>query len=142
LLARWTKRDVPPPQGAAEAPPRTETAAVLDTENAMARMGGEATYLTMLAKFIPSQGRAVQSINDALAVDDRAAAERLAHTLKGVAASVGAHALADAADQLEKALSAGRAEEYPALIGGLTDRLEQAVAAVEDYLQQHGSITP
>jgi CheY-like chemotaxis protein len=141
-LARWTKRDMPSPQGAAEVPPRTEAAAVLDTENAMARMGGEATYLTMLAQFIPSQGQAVQSINDALAVDDRAAAERLAHTLKGVAASVGAHALADAASQLEKAFSAGTAEDYPALVGGLTDSLDQAVTAVGNYLQQHGSTKP
>jgi CheY-like chemotaxis protein/HPt (histidine-containing phosphotransfer) domain-containing protein len=140
-LARWTKRDVSPPQATDEAPP-VETAAVLDVDSAMARMGGEATYLAMLAKFIPSQGRSLQSIEDALAVDDRSAAERLAHTLKGVAASVGALPLEEAAGKLEKSISAGKTEEYPALTAALADRLAQAVVAVESYLQQHGPGAP
>ncbi|MDD2701526.1 MAG: response regulator [Sideroxydans sp.] len=137
-LARWTKRDVLPAQGTHETPLPAETTFVLDADNAMARMGGEATYLAMLAKFIPSQGQAVQSIQDALAADDRATAERLAHTLKGVSASVGALALAETAAKLEKALSAEKTQEYPALLERLTYSLAQAVTAVESYLQQHG----
>jgi PAS domain S-box-containing protein len=141
MLARWTDRDMPP-QATAAAPPPLETAAALDTESAMARMGGEATYLAMLAKFIPSQGQSLQSIEDALDVDDRSSAERLAHTLKGVAASVGALSLAETAGKLEKAIAAGNEEEYPALIAVLADRLAQAVAAVESYLQQHSRGAP
>jgi HPt (histidine-containing phosphotransfer) domain-containing protein len=79
----------------------------------------------------------VQSIQDALAANDRATAERLAHTLKGVAASVGAAYLAETASLLERAINAGNAEEYPQLIEAATSKLDQAVAAVKTYLKEH-----
>ena len=99
--------------------------------------GGKNLYLSMLAKFIPSQGQAGQSIQDALAVNDRATAERLAHTLKGVAASVGAVALAESASQLEQAIEAEDAKEYPRLVEATESGLRQAVAAIETYLEEH-----
>jgi two-component system sensor histidine kinase/response regulator len=137
-LARWTQRDVPgtAPAASAAAQPG-EASSVLDADGAMARMGGKKLYLSMLAKFVPSQGQAVQSIQDALAVNDRATAERLAHTLKGVAASVGATALAESADQMEQAIRSEEAGEYARLTETTAGRLRQAVAAIESYLQEH-----
>jgi CheY-like chemotaxis protein len=140
-IARWTHRDEPPAvQAAAEVQYRSDAPSVLDAAGAMARMGGKDLYLSMLAKFIPSQGQAVQSIQDALAVNDRATAERLAHTLKGVAASVGATSLAESASQLEQAIRSEDAKEYPQLIEAAASRLSQAVAAVETYLEGHRPI--
>jgi len=91
----------------------------------------------MLGKFIPSQGQAVQSIQNALAADDRATAERLAHSLKGIAATVGATDLAESAGRLEQAINAEDAKEYPQLIEALTNKLGLAVAAIETYLEKH-----
>ena len=66
-----------------------------------------ALYAAMLGKFVKSQGQAVQQIRQALAQADGATAERLAHTLKGLAASLGAEALHLRAAELEHQLHAG-----------------------------------
>ncbi|HXU94300.1 MAG TPA: response regulator [Gallionella sp.] len=136
-LARWTQRDEPAARAAEEVPPPGGTPSVLDAENAMARMGGEDLYLTMLGKFVPSQGQAVQSIQDALAVNDRTSAERLVHTLKSVAASVGAGFLAESAGKLELAIQTEETGKYPQLIEATANNLSQAVASIESYLKEH-----
>ncbi|HEY0666322.1 MAG TPA: response regulator [Gallionella sp.] len=140
-LARWTRRDVPAAAvRSAEGGGNSGYApAVLDTGRGISGMGGKDLYLSMLAQFIPSQGQSVQAIGEALAADDHAAAERLAHTLKGVAASVGAGQLAESAGRLERAIRSRLADEYPQLIRETADRLSLTAAAVETYLQEHRS---
>ena len=136
-LARWTRRaESQAAQAAPVVQPPGDAPPVLETAVAMARMGGKKVYLSMLAKFVPSQGQAMRSIEDALAANDRATAERLAHTLKGVAASVGAASLAESADQLEQAIRSEYAGEYPQLIEAIAGKLGQAIAAIENYLEQ------
>jgi len=136
-LARWTHRGEPQTPSSDSIRHLGEASEVLDAGNAMDRMGGRRIYLTMLAKFAPSQGAAVQSIRDALAADDRETAERLAHTLKGVAASVGALLLAESASWLEQALRRGEAGEYPHLIEETESALSQAIAAIETCLAEN-----
>jgi len=136
-LARWTQRDESSAQYAVDIQHPSDEPSVLDIANAMARMGGEDIYLSMLAKFIPSQGKAVQSIQNALAVNDRATAERLAHTLKGVAASVGATSLAESASQLEQAIQAEDTREYPQLIEAAASKLSRVMVSIEAYLAEH-----
>lgn len=93
----------------------------------------------MLEKFIPNQGPVVQSIRDALAGGDRQTAERLAHTLKGIAATIGAAALAEAVRQLEDAIRGGDAENYPPLIEAASAGLTQVVTSAIAYLQAHAA---
>jgi CheY-like chemotaxis protein len=71
-----------------------------------------ALYLSMLGKFVKSQEQAVTLIQQALAEADGATAERLAHTLKGLAASMGAEPLCFAAAELEQALHSGAAPQH------------------------------
>ncbi len=130
-LARWTHRA---PAGQADI--QQDAVAVLDTATAMSRMGGKDLYLSMLDKFAASQEGAVKSIQDALAVNDRERAERVAHTLKGVAASVGATHLAESSSQLEKAIKAGNVNEYQSLIQAAAGNLSQAIASIETYLAE------
>ncbi|RFO98180.1 hypothetical protein DIC66_05560 [Rhodoferax lacus] len=66
-----------------------------------------ALYVAMLGKFVKSQADAVHQIRQSLAHGDAATAERLAHTLKGLAASLGAQALQGRAADLEYGLRAG-----------------------------------
>jgi CheY-like chemotaxis protein len=136
-LARWTHRGDASGQRLEGDLEPGEASEVLDAANAMARMGGRDIYLSMLAKFVPSQGAAVQSIRNALAADERETAERLAHTLKGVASSVGALLLAESASWLEQALRRGESGEYPHLIEETESALEQAIVATDAYLEEN-----
>jgi HPt (histidine-containing phosphotransfer) domain-containing protein len=63
------------------------------------------------------------------------AAERLAHTLKGIAATVGAAALSGLARQLEDAIRKEETGKYPQLIAAAGMELAQVVASAEAYLQ-------
>ena len=60
--------------------------------------------MKLLRQFAEQQGPALDQIADALARGDHALAERLAHTLKGVAGNVGATSVPSAAAVLERAI--------------------------------------
>ncbi|MEO5341643.1 MAG: response regulator [Magnetococcus sp. MYC-9] len=114
-LARWVKPRRPAPVSApsGQGPgTREETDNPLhlpmipgvDTQAGVYRMGGNLkAYLTLLAKFRTNQENAVVNIRAALEVDDLATAERLAHTLKGVAGAIAAGVLEQQAGKLESA---------------------------------------
>ncbi len=75
----------------------------LDTKDGLSRVGGNRKlYLKLLRQFVEQQGPAVEQITEALASGDIALAERLAHTLKGVAGNIGATQVQAAAGALEK----------------------------------------
>ena len=64
-------------------------------------MGKKPLYLTMLRKYLASQKDAIMAIRSALDAQDIVTAQRIAHTLKGVSATVGASVIADRADVVE-----------------------------------------
>jgi two-component system sensor histidine kinase/response regulator len=75
----------------------------LDSKDGLARVAGNRKlYLKILRQFAEQQSLVVTEITDALAKPDVALAERLAHTLKGVAGNIGAKSVHAAASQLEK----------------------------------------
>jgi CheY-like chemotaxis protein len=77
----------------------------LDTADGLTRVAGNRKlYLKLLCQFVEQQGPAVTQITEALARSDAALAERLAHTLKGVAGNIGAKPVQAAAAVLEKAI--------------------------------------
>jgi two-component system sensor histidine kinase/response regulator len=65
-------------------------------------------YVTMLGKFVKSQVHAVEDIRQALGKADVDTAERLAHTLKGLSASVGAEPLQQSMSDIEEAVHVGQ----------------------------------
>ncbi len=139
-IARWTHRDAPPSRAALpEEIHASGIIPVLDPAMAMAGMGGKETYLVVLEKFIPNQGEAVQSIQAALAANDRMTAERFAHTLKGIAATIGAVSLAESASRLEDAIREGDTGNYPQLIAAAATDLARVTASVEAYLLTHAA---
>jgi CheY-like chemotaxis protein len=80
----------------------------LDTRAGLRRvMGREALYLSLLRKFMESQTHAMRDIEAALDASDWPLAERIAHTLKGVAGNIGATSLERAAGILERSLHTG-----------------------------------
>jgi PAS domain S-box-containing protein len=74
----------------------------LDTATGIERVAGNVQlYQKILAKFVDSQGNAIAEIKGQIAANDWEAAERSAHTLKGVAGSIGAARLQEIAARLE-----------------------------------------
>jgi CheY-like chemotaxis protein len=115
----------------------------LDTADGLLRVAGNRKlYLKLLRQFVEQQGQAPAQITEALATGDHATAERLAHTVKGVAGNLGAGVVQAAAGTLEQAIAGsgdtGRinalrqrlAEELGALIGRLRPALGEAPAPV------------
>src|SRR6185295_11664979 len=66
--------------------------------------GNRKLYIKLLRQFIEQHGPAIGQINEALIKGDVALAERLAHTLKGVAGNIGAKSVQSTAAVLEKAI--------------------------------------
>ncbi|MBF0153231.1 MAG: response regulator [Magnetococcales bacterium] len=119
-LSRWVSPAAPKPlpvrvdQDEEEAPPGEHPPSSqleipgINTRVALQRMGGSlAGYRRLLARFRVNQGEADQSVRAALLAGDFATAERIAHTLKGVAATVGAEVLQKVAADLESAIKQG-----------------------------------
>ncbi|MFD2167683.1 response regulator [Thalassotalea euphylliae] len=111
-LAHWIKPDVNRVVFNAQSQPSQEVKQPipdiegLDTKNALLRMGGNTElFIKLLDKFTKTQANAVDEIKHAIDKNQCKDAERIAHTLKGVAANIGATKLAAAAKEVEHALS-------------------------------------
>jgi CheY-like chemotaxis protein len=119
-LLQWIEpgeRELPESlQAPRESSPQEETLPELpgiDTEAGLARMAGNIrSYRKLLNKFVANQQGAIGEIRSAFREGDHEGTVRLAHTLKGVAGTVGASALQESAASLEVALK-GQPEEVP-----------------------------
>ena len=105
----------------------------IDTEGALKRLGNKRErYEALLQKFADKQANTVSAVRAAIASGDRAAAERDVHSLKGAAGSLGANALAEAADKAEQSLKAGLEDEVA--LQQLEIALEAVVQAIRSKL--------
>lgn len=96
--------------GHAEPQPRAETTlpalSGFDLEGALRRVGGnQDLYRRLLLSLVHTQADAVERLDRALQQESTQEARHIVHTVKGVAANLGAVGLADAAACLEDALS-------------------------------------
>jgi two-component system, sensor histidine kinase and response regulator len=99
----------------------------IDTEGGLRRVGGNRRlYRELLERFVEGQREAPRRLRDALAGGDSVLARRIAHTLKGVAGTIGAGEAQAAAAELEALIAEGRpgSETGPA-----AQRLDRIVAA-------------
>jgi two-component system, sensor histidine kinase and response regulator len=108
----------------------------LDTALGLSRMmGKKKLYLEMLRRFVASHRGVAEEMSMSLAFGDTAAAERMAHTAKGVGGSIGATALQAAAGELEQALKDGvrgaalqqRLREFEATLSALIGALDRCL---------------
>ena len=138
-LARWVK----PAAGGAkramaatprDAPPPLPEIVGLDAAAGLKRVAGNRRlYLDLLRQFGQHQADASQRIAAAMAAGDAATAERIAHTVKGVAGNLGFGALQSAAEQAETALRGGAPAKGP--LTRLEAELARALAALHDALE-------
>ncbi len=116
-LERWTRPAAgrsafSPPEAVPEAP-----VAAFDVPAAIERLGGlRALWLKLARRYLDS-APAAQEIAQALDAGEVDVARRTAHTLKGVAATLGALNLSAQAASVEQALAAGRLADLAPLAG-------------------------
>ncbi|WP_295999807.1 response regulator, partial [Rugamonas sp.] len=112
-----------PASAAPQAPPGIDLAAALQ------RFGGNYdAFASLLRRFENSQGGAVAEVRALLHQDRRQPAAQVLHRLRGVAANLGAVAVAQLAGQAEAALQAGRSAGFPGLLAALDQALAEVCA--------------
>jgi len=110
----------------------------IDTANGLRRTGGNLKrYESLLALFAASQANAVSEIGRAVAANDSATAKRLAHSLKGAAANLGASSLAEFAARVEAAIQSN--QSAPSELEALSQSLDGTVAAIHSALPRESA---
>ena len=100
------------------------------------RMGGSiAIYYSLLDKFRDKQRNFATSFREALAADDRDTAERLAHTLRGIAGTLGAETLQELAKLLESCIKKGDAGKVDSLLARVDKELAAFIASINQALE-------
>jgi CheY-like chemotaxis protein len=115
----------------------------LDTNDGLSRVGGNRKfYVKILRQFAEQQSPVGDQVADALAKGDHALAERLAHTLKGVAGNVGATGVQSAAAALERVIrDRSNADEVERVRQGVAVVLEPLTTGIRTALGTTGSDT-
>jgi HPt (histidine-containing phosphotransfer) domain-containing protein len=106
----------------------------VDIKDGLKRVGGNSRlYRDLLMKFAAKHSDAGLKIGDALHVGDRSAAERIAHTIKGVAGNIGVKPVQWAAEKLEKAIRESDSaieptfHDFTSILRTQIDAIEQAL---------------
>ena len=144
VLRRVTGRRDEQPSGAAPAAGRLPAAVLapaavagVDVDTAVARLGGKASvYRRMLARFVTDLASWPAQLQTDMAQGGAMAAARQLHTLKGVAATLGAGALATLAGQAERQVSLGAsANDSRVAIAGVVDAINAAAPGLRALLR-------
>jgi two-component system sensor histidine kinase/response regulator len=129
----------PPPSPPAAPPPSSATglAAIpqLDFAEGLARVAGNQTlYQKLLRQFGEQAATVTAQVTTALDQGYNALAERLAHTLKGVAGNIGAKPVQAAAGKLEKLI---RSQAAAPAVATAIEEVANVLAPLLEELQRH-----
>jgi two-component system sensor histidine kinase/response regulator len=147
VLSRWILfKSIEDPAAAKDAgqPALPDNISGLNVELGLKRAAGNRTlYLTLLKLFLMKHRNDARVIREALDVDDLSAASRGAHTLRSVAAMVGAEMLAQQAGEVETAIRSGSAAVMiDTLLGELVPRLDAMMVALAAALPPDDAVAP
>lgn len=141
-LCQWFKRRpgaspmLTPPPAPVQAHTAMPAISGLEAREGLQRvLGDHSLYLDLLRRLVVSEQDTPGNIRQALARGDAPTAQRLAHTLKGLAGTVGANAVMACAAELERAIH----DDLPAAateqaLAQLEDRLSPLLAALQQFL--------
>jgi signal transduction histidine kinase/CheY-like chemotaxis protein/HPt (histidine-containing phosphotransfer) domain-containing protein len=105
----------------------------LDTEKALARLGNnERLFIKLLRQFLAYHDNTETDFYSALDTGDTVGAQRIAHTLKGVAAAIGATALSNEAADLEASFLHGEQDKARVLAPQCFASLRKVHALLKD----------
>jgi two-component system, sensor histidine kinase and response regulator len=133
---------VVPRAGAASEAPATEAASAelaaiagVDTADGLHRVGGNLRlYRAMLQQYAEDQAATPAALRAALASGDAKTAERLAHTLKGVSATLGIKPASEAGAVVEDCIRHGRLEGIEDDVMALEEATLAVIAAIRAAL--------
>jgi len=112
----------------------------VDVEKALKRVGGSIKlYKTLLSRFRETQIDAAHRIKEAIGRAETETARREAHTLKGLAGSVGATALAECASMVENLLKTNETAGLDQALASLEKSLSDFVASLPQSALEAGS---
>jgi two-component system, sensor histidine kinase and response regulator len=117
---------------------------VLDAETALQRFGGNREMLNTVFRSFSRDARQVpQQLQNQLDEADFEQGARTLHTLKGLAATVGAGSLSTHVAGLEKRVRAHvAAAEFPVLLTSLRGAIDETLTAIEKELNSHTQMLP
>jgi PAS domain S-box-containing protein len=146
-LTRWAK----PRASAAEQPAKQvkevnglvipDIAGINSADGLKRVAGNKRLYLDLLAQFAEKQGHASIHVRDALESGDRNLAERIAHTVKGVAGNIGITEIQAAAARLERAIREGDSAT-PGLLDQFASQLDSQIHAIQEGLHHLSAADP
>jgi two-component system, sensor histidine kinase and response regulator len=100
------------------------------------RLGGNGLlYFKLLVSFVSLQRQGQETLSAALERADTAAVRLQAHTLKGVAKTLGADTLHALAERVELAAEAGERARLAAVLPPMRDELQQVLEGVTAFLE-------
>jgi CheY-like chemotaxis protein/HPt (histidine-containing phosphotransfer) domain-containing protein len=112
--------------------PATFDPEIVATLRSLSPEGEPDAFESLTRLFVDASADLLVTLREAVATGDVDALRDVAHTMKGSAGNLGAHALADACRQLELAVSSNSE------IAGAAERVESAFAQVESWLEREG----
>ncbi len=143
-LTRWMTEAVPPgPEErtahAAGATAADDSAPILipgfDTVDTLDRLAGDvALYHRVLAMLVPSLATAMKQLRAAMDAEDQASMKLVVHSVRGMAANIGAVALMTQAAELEGLLA--RRTALPEQLTAFVESCERTLRLVEEALAQ------
>ena len=111
------------------------TAPAVDLKAALARLGGDVDLYRQLYPMFREDAQAMLGrLGDLLAGGQRLEAQAVLHTLKGLAATMGAMGLAAAAEQAEQAMSREASQDDLGLLANAHDAFVQTCCTLEQAL--------
>ena len=93
-------------------------------------------YFTLLGKFRVNQRDVVNRIRESLNLNDSRTAERLAHTLRGIAGNLGAEALHKQAEHLEKGINTNQLDEVELLLTKIDIEISNLISNIDHVLNE------
>jgi CheY-like chemotaxis protein len=140
-LARWTKwRDVKA-EGPSARPARTDDEVTvpeiegIEVAGGLQRVAGnKRLYVDLLRQFVAWQGSTAAEIEVALENGDRRLAERLAHSVKGVAGNIGIDGIFQLAGRLQNAIHES-CDDAQVVLKEFSSELDRQVEAIQAALR-------
>ena len=141
-LAKWvrptraTESSLPPPTDATSVPVPLPDLPGVKVAESVRRIGGNvALYYSLLDKFRANQRDVVQKIRETLESNDPKTAERLAHTLRGIAGNLGAEYLQNQAELLENDIKNGSFINVESLLTQIDQEIENLITRIDQAIE-------
>jgi CheY-like chemotaxis protein len=136
-LLRWlSPQAVPPGEPSQPEEVSADASSLIQREKALTRLGNDQNlYHRLLTIFRANETWSPQAIRSALQTEDIPLARRLAHSLKGASATIGADRLSLAAKNLETACAQGNSAFYTPGLALVEQELADALTAVDQLIQ-------